>query len=158
ADKAGYGKPLAAGRAHGIAIMEGYETYMAQVAEISLEGSGVRVHRVTVAADLGRMVNPDTVEAQIQSSVVFGMGSAIMQEITIDKGRVQQSTFKEFPIVRMDESPQIDIILVESTEKPGGIGEPAVALVAPAIANAVATLTGKRVRKLPITGDAIKQA
>jgi len=158
ANKAGYGKPLAAGHAHGIAIMEGYETYMAQVAEISIEGSGVRVHRVTVAADLGRMVNPDTVEAQIQSSVVFGMGSAIMQEITIDKGRVQQSTFKEFPIVRMDEAPQIDIILVESTEKPGGIGEPAVALVAPAIANAVATLTGKRVRKLPITGDAIKQA
>jgi isoquinoline 1-oxidoreductase subunit beta len=157
-DKAGWGKPLPAGRARGIAIMEGYDTYMAQVAEISIEGSGVRVHRVTVAADLGRMVNPDTVEAQIQSSVIFGMGSAIMQEITIDKGRVQQSTFKEFPIVRMDEAPQIDIILVESTEKPGGIGEPAVALVAPAIANAVATLTGKRVRKLPITGDAIKQA
>jgi len=157
-DKAGYGKPLPAGHAHGIAIMEGYDTYMAQVAEVSVEGGGVKVHRVTVAADLGRMVNPDTVEAQIQSSVVFGLGPAVMQEITIDKGRVQQTNFKDFPLVRMNESPPVDIILVESTEKPGGIGEPAVALVAPAIANAVATLTGKRVRKLPITGDAISQA
>ena len=158
AAKAGWGKPLAAGRARGIAIMEGYDTYMAQVAEISLEGGDVKVHRVTVAADLGRMVNPDTVEAQIQSSIVFGMGAAVMQEITLDKGRVQQTNFNSFPIVRMNQSPQIDIILVESTEKPGGIGEPATALIAPAIANAVATLTGKRVRKLPITGDAIKQA
>jgi isoquinoline 1-oxidoreductase beta subunit len=158
ADKAGWGTPVAAGRARGIAIMEGYDTYMAQVAEISIEGGGVKVHRVTVAADLGHMVNPDTVEAQIQSSIVFGMGAALMQEITIDKGRVQQSNFKDFPLVRMNETPQIDIVLVQSTEKPGGIGEPAVALVAPAIANAVATLTGKRVRKLPITGDAIQQA
>lgn len=158
AAKAGWGKPLAAGHARGIAIMEGYDTYMAQVAEISLEGGDVKVHRVTVAADLGRMVNPDTVEAQIQSSIVFGMGAAVMQEITLDKGRVQQTNFNSFPIVRMNQSPQIDIILVESTEKPGGIGEPATALIAPAIANAVATLTGKRVRKLPITGDAIKQA
>jgi isoquinoline 1-oxidoreductase beta subunit len=158
AEKAGWGKPLAAGRARGIAIMEGYDTYMAQVAEISLEGGDVKVHRVTVAADLGRMVNPDTVEAQIQSSIVFGMGAAIMQEITLDKGRVQQTNFNSFPIVRMNQSPQIDIMLVESSEKPGGIGEPATALIAPAIANAVATLTGKRVRKLPITGDAIKQA
>lgn len=158
AEKAGWGKPLASGRARGIAIMEGYDTYMAQVAEISLEGGDVKVHRVTVAADLGRMVNPDTVEAQIQSSIVFGMGAAIMQEITLDKGRVQQTNFNSFPVVRMNQSPQIDIILVESTEKPGGIGEPATALIAPAIANAVATLTGKRVRKLPITGDAIRQA
>lgn len=158
ADKAGYGKPLPAGRAHGIAMMEGYETYMAQVAEISLVGGNVKVHRVTVAADLGYMVNPDTVEAQIQSSIVFGMGPAIMQEITVDKGRVQQNQFDEFPLVRMNEAPAIDIVLVQSTEKPGGIGEPGVALIAPAIANAVAKLSGKRVRKLPITGDAIRQA
>jgi isoquinoline 1-oxidoreductase beta subunit len=104
------------------------------------------------------MVNPDTVEAQIQSSVVFGMGPAIMQEITVDKGRVQQNQFDEFPLVRMNEAPAIDIVLVNSTEKPGGIGEPGVALIIPAIANAVASLTGKRVRKLPITGDAIRAA
>ncbi|WP_298924313.1 xanthine dehydrogenase family protein molybdopterin-binding subunit [uncultured Ramlibacter sp.] len=158
ADKAGWGMPLPAGRARGIALMEGYDTYMAQVAEISMEGGSVKVHKVTVAADLGRMVNPDTVEAQIQSSVVFGMGAALMQEITLVNGRVQQTNYHQFPVVRMNESPAIDIILVDSTEKPGGIGEPATAVVVPAIANAVATLTGKRVRTLPMTADAIKAA
>jgi isoquinoline 1-oxidoreductase subunit beta len=158
-DKAGWGQPLPAGRARGVALMEGYDTYMAQVAEISLNPDGsVRVHRVTVAADLGRMVNPDTVEAQIQSGIIFGMGPALMQEITVDKGRVQQTNFHQFPLVRMNEAPQIDITLVESTEKPGGIGEPATAVVVPAIANAVATLTGKRVRKLPMTAEAIRSA
>lgn len=159
ADKAGWGKPLPAGHARGIALMEGYDTYMAEVAEISLNGDGsVRVHKVTVAADVGRMVNPDTVEAQIMSGVVFGMGAGLMQEITMDKGRVQQTNFHNYPVVRMNETPVIDITLVNSTEKPGGIGEPSTALIAPAIANAVASLTGKRVRKLPITADAIKQA
>jgi isoquinoline 1-oxidoreductase beta subunit len=159
ADKAGWGKPLPAGRARGIALMEGYDTYMAEVAEVSLAKDGsVRVHKVTVAADVGRMVNPDTVEAQIMSAVVFGMGAAIMQEITLDKGRVQQTNFDSYPVVRMNEAPVVDIVLVNSTEKPGGIGEPATALVVPAIANAVASLTGKRVRKLPITAEAIKQA
>jgi isoquinoline 1-oxidoreductase subunit beta len=158
ADKAGWGKALPAGRAHGIALMEGYDTYMAQVAEISLVDGAVKVHRVTVAADVGRMVNPDTVEAQIQSSIVFGMGAALMQEITVDKGRVQQTNFHNFPVVRMNETPAIDILLVNSTEKPGGIGEPATAIIVPAIANAVAKLTGKRVRKLPITADAIRSA
>ncbi len=158
-DKAGWGKPLPAGHAQGVALMEGYDTYMAQVAEISLNADGsVRVHRVTVAADLGRMVNPDTVEAQIQSGIIFGMGPALMQEITLDKGRVQQTNFHQFPLVRMYEAPTIDITLVDSTEKPGGIGEPATAVVVPAIANAVATLTGKRVRKLPMTAEAIRSA
>jgi isoquinoline 1-oxidoreductase beta subunit len=157
-DKAGWGTPLPAGRARGVALMEGYDTYMAQVAEISLVDGAIRVHKVTVAADTGRMVNPDTVEAQIQSSVVFGLGAAVMQEITLDKGRVQQTNFHQFPIVRMHESPVIDIILVDSNEKPGGMGEPATALVAPAVANALASLTGKRLRKLPMTADAIKAA
>jgi isoquinoline 1-oxidoreductase beta subunit len=159
ADKSGWGQPLPAGRARGIALMEGYDTYMAQVAEVSLNADGsVKVHRVTVAADLGRMVNPDTVEAQIQSSIVFGMGPALMQEITLDNGRVQQTNFHQFPLVRMNEAPTIDIVLVESTEKPGGIGEPATAVVVPAIANAVAALTGKRLRKLPMTPEAIRSA
>ncbi len=158
AEKAGWGQPLPAGRARGIALMEGYDTYMAQVAEVSVKDGQVTVHRVTVAADLGRMVNPDTVEAQIQSSIVFGMSSALMQEITLEKGRVQQTNYNNYPVVRMNESPQIDIVLVESSEKPGGIGEPATALVVPAIANAVAAATGKRVRKLPITPEAIRLA
>jgi isoquinoline 1-oxidoreductase beta subunit len=159
ADKAGWGKPLPQGRARGIALMEGYDTYMAEVAEVSLDSAGaVKVHRVTVAADVGQMVNPDTVEAQIQSSVVFGMGAGLMQEITMEKGRVLQTNFHNYPVVRMHEAPVVDIVLVNSTEKPGGIGEPATALVVPAIANAVASLTGKRVRKLPITPEAIKTA
>lgn len=159
ADKSGWGKSVAKGRALGIALMEGYDTYMAQVAEVSLNTDGsVKVHKVTVAVDAGHMVNPDTVEAQIQSSIVFGMSAGLMEEITVDKGRVQQTNFNNFPSVRMNESPKMDIILVKSTEKPGGIGEPATALVVPAIANAVATLTGKRVRSLPLTADAIKAA
>ena len=158
ADKAGWGKPLAKGRALGIALMEGYDTYMAQVAEVSLNDSGeVQVHRVTVAADLGHMVNPDTVEAQIQSSIIFGMGAALKHQITMTNGRVQETNYHNFQPVRMNEAPKIDIVLVKSTEKPGGIGEPATAVVAPAIANAVAKLTGKRVRRLPITAEALKQ-
>jgi isoquinoline 1-oxidoreductase subunit beta len=158
ADKAGWGKPLAKGRALGIALMEGYDTYMAQVAEVSLNDSGeVQVHRVTVAADLGHMVNPDTVEAQLQSSIIFGMGAALKHQITMTAGRVQETNYHNFQPVRMNEAPKIDIVLVKSTEKPGGIGEPATAVVAPAIANAVAKLTGKRVRRLPITAEVLKQ-
>ena len=158
ADKAGWSSAPPAGRSRGIALMEGYESYIALVAEISLEGGAPKVHKVTVAADVGRMVNPDTVEAQIQSSVNFGLGMTLMQNITVEKGRVQQTNFHQFLLPRMTDSPQIDIVLVNSTEKPGGIGEPVVALMAPAIANAVAKLNGKRVRSLPITADSIKSA
>jgi isoquinoline 1-oxidoreductase beta subunit len=125
---------------------------------VSVKDGVVKVHKVTVVADLGMMVNPDTVEAQIQSSIAFGMSAGLMQEITLEKGRVQQTNFHNYPVVRMNEAPVIDITLVKSTEKPGGIGEPATAVVVPAIANAVASLTGKRVRKLPMTPDALKMA
>jgi isoquinoline 1-oxidoreductase beta subunit len=158
AEKAGWGKPLAAGHFHGIALMEGYDSYLAEVAEVSVKNGEVTVHKVTVAADVGHMINPDTVEAQIQSAVVFGMGAGLMQEITLAKGRVQQTNFNNFPVVRMFEAPKLDIVLVQSTEKPGGIGEPATALVVPAIANAVFAATGKRVRKLPLTPEAIAAA
>jgi isoquinoline 1-oxidoreductase subunit beta len=107
---------------------------------------------------LGCMVNPDIVEGQIQSSIVFGLGSAVMQDITMEKGRVLQTNFHQWPLPRMNEAPAIDIVLVNSSEKPGGVGEPATALIAPAIANALAALTGKRVRKMPMTADAIKMA
>ncbi len=158
ADKAGWGKPLPAGRTLGIALMEGYDTYMAQVAEISIKDNAIRVHRVTVAADLGHMVNPDTVEAQIQSSIMFGLTAALSGKITLEKGRVQQSNFNDYPILRMNEAPKIDVVLVPSTEKPGGIGEPATALIAPAVANALFTATGKRVRQLPMSAENIAKA
>ena len=158
ADKSGWGTPAPAGHFRGIALMEGYDTYMAQVAEVSIKDGVPVVHKVTVAADLGRMVNPDTVEAQIQSSIIFGLSAALYGEITLDKGRVQQTNFHQYKVVRMNEAPQIDITLVASTEKPGGIGEPATALIGPAVGNAVFAATGKRLRKMPMTADNIASA
>ena len=158
ADKAGWGTPAAAGRFRGIALMEGYDTYMAQVAEISMKDGLPVVHKVTVVADLGRMVNPDTVEAQIQSSIIFGLTAALYGEINVDKGRVQQSNYHQYQMLRMNEAPAIAITLVPSTEKPGGIGEPATALIGPALSNAMFAATGKRLRRMPFTAENIKLA
>jgi isoquinoline 1-oxidoreductase subunit beta len=157
AHKAGWGKP-APGRSFGIALMEGYDTYMAQVAEISVKDNQIRVHRVVVAADLGHMVNPDTVEAQIQSSIVYGLSAALSDEVTLVNGRVQQTNFNNYQVLRMNEMPHVDVILVKSSEKPGGIGEPATALIGPAVANALFAATGRRVRKLPLTPENIARA
>lgn len=158
AAKAGWSTPAAAGRYRGVAVFEGYETHIGAVLEISMKDGAPQVHRVTVVADPGRMVNPDTVEAQIQSSVVFGLSAALWGEITVDKGRVQQFNFDSYRVMRHNEVPAIDITLVESREKPGGIGEPATSLMAPALANAVFAATGKRVRRTPIRPEAIAQA
>ena len=158
AETASWGAALPAGSARGVALMEGYDTYMAQVAQVSIEKGEVKLQRVVVVADLGRMVNPDTVMAQIQSSVIFGMSAALLHQITIKNGRVEQSNFNDFQVARMNQVPQIDIVLVPSTEKPGGIGEPATALIGPAIANAVFAATGKRIRTLPITAEAMSAA
>ena len=158
ADKAGWGTPAPAGHFRGVSLMEGYDTYMAQVAEISMVDGAPKVHRVTVVADLGRMVNPDTVEAQIQSSIIFGLSAALWGEITVDQGKVQQSNFHNYRIMRNNEAPQIDIVLVASTEKPGGIGEPATALIAPAVANAMFAASGKRVRRMPFTPENVAKA
>jgi isoquinoline 1-oxidoreductase beta subunit len=156
--RAGWGKPLPAGRARGVAMMEGYGSYLAEIAEVSMKDGAPVVHKVTVVADLGLMVNPDTVEAQIQSSVIFGLGAALWGEITVDKGRVEQTNFHQFRIARMHEAPQIDIVLVDSSAKPGGIGEPATALVAPAVANAIFALNGKRVRATPFLPETVAKA
>ena len=158
AAKAGWGSPAPAGRFRGVSLMEGYDTYMAQVAEISMKDGAPVVHKMTVVADLGRMVNPDTVEAQIQSSVIFGLSAALWDEITLEKGRVQQSNFHQYRLMRNNEAPVIDITLVNSTEKPGGIGEPAVALVAPAVGNAIFAATGKRARRTPFTAEYLAKA
>lgn len=156
AEKAGWGKPLAKGRARGIALMEGYDTYMAQVAEVSMGANGrPRLHRVVVVADLGKMVNPNIVRQQIEGNIVFGMQSALYGDITLKDGRVEQTNFHQYQLPRMPETPQIDIVLVESGEKPGGIGEPACALLGPAMANAVFSLTGKRLRKMPFNVTAV---
>jgi isoquinoline 1-oxidoreductase beta subunit len=157
--KAGYKKGAGKGNALGVAIMEGYDTYVAVVAEVSMGADGeVKVVKTTVAADMGMIVNPEIVEQQIQSSIIMGMGTTLKHSITLENGRVQQTNFNTYPMVRTNESPLVDIVLVKSGEKPGGIGEPVTAAIVPALANAVAKLTGKRVRTLPITGKAIQQA
>jgi isoquinoline 1-oxidoreductase beta subunit len=150
AEKAGWGKPLPRGRARGIALMEGYGTSMAQVAEVSVAGNTVRVHRVVVAADAGRLVNPNIVRQQLEGAIIFGLSAVLFGEVTLKDGRVQQTNFHNYPVVRMPESPAIDVILVESTEKPAGIGEPGTAVIGPAVANAVFAATGKRLRRLPL--------
>jgi isoquinoline 1-oxidoreductase beta subunit len=158
-EKAGYKKGAAKGNAMGVAIMEGYDTYVAVVAEVSVGADGeVKVVKTTVAADMGMIVNPEIVEQQIQSSIIMGMGTTLKHSITLENGRVQQTNFNTYPMVRTNESPLVNIVLVKSGEKPGGIGEPVTAAIVPALANAVAKLTGKRVRTLPITGKSIQQA
>jgi isoquinoline 1-oxidoreductase beta subunit len=147
---AGWGTPLAPGRARGIALMEGYGTSMAQVAEVSAPDGAVKVHRVVVAADLGKMVNPNIVRQQLEGSIVYGLSAVLFGEITLRDGRVEQSNFHDYPVVRMTECPAIEMHLVDSLEKPSGIGEPGTALIGPTVANAVFALTGKRLRKLPL--------
>ena len=156
AERSGWATPAPAGRFRGMALMDGYDTYLAQVVEISVKDNQVTVHKVTVVADAGQMINPDTVQAQIMSSVIFGMSAALNNEITLDKGRVQQTNFADYPVLRMYEVPVMDITLIQSTEKPGGVGEPATALVAPALANALFAATGKRVRSLPLHANLLK--
>jgi isoquinoline 1-oxidoreductase beta subunit len=157
--RSGYRKGAPKGRAFGVAVMDGYDTYCAVISEISIGADGeVRVHKVTAAADMGMIVNPEIVEQQIQSSIIMGMASALKHSITLEGGKVQETNFNTYPVVRSNETPQINIVLIKSSEKPGGIGEPFMAAIVPSLANAVANLTGKRVRTLPITGKAIQQA
>jgi len=151
AEKAGWGTELAKGRYRGIAVLEAFSTYAAEVVEISIDkDNAVKVHRVVAAVDCGRVINPDTAEAQVSGAIVYGITAALNTEITIDKGRVVQANFDTVPPLRMNECPKIEVHFVPSTETPTGLGEPAVPPVAPAIANAIFAATGKRVRKLPI--------
>ena len=150
AQKAGWGKPMPKGRARGIAVHSSFESYSAQVAEVSVEEGKIRVHRMVCAIDCGRYVNPGIIAAQTEGGAIFGASAALFQELTFESGRLQQTNFHTFPVMRMNECPEIETHIVESTEKSGGIGEPGVPCTAPAIANAVFAATGKRIRKLPI--------
>lgn len=150
-EKAGWGKPLPAGHGMGVSVVFGFGTYIAQVAEVSVGKDGkVTVHRVVCAVDCGQVVNPDIVTAQMQGGIVFGLSAALYGEITIKDGRVEQSNFDTYPVVRMDETPAIEVHLLPSTEAPGGIGEPGTATIAPAVINAIHAATGKRLRALPV--------
>ena len=151
-EASGWGKPLPAGRGRGVAVQySDWDTYLAAVAEVSVSDAGeVRVHRVVCAVDCGTVVNPDTVRAQIEGGIIFGISGALWGEVTVEKGRVQQSNFHDYRVLRINEAPAIEVLLVRSSEAPGGIGEPGTAVTAPAIANAVFAATGKRIRRLPL--------
>lgn len=151
AERSGWGTPLPPGRARGIAMHQSFGTIVAQVAEVSLPEKGVvRVHRVTCVVDCGQVINPDTVAAQMEGGVVFGLSAALYGQITIDKGRAAQQNFHDYPILRFPDMPVIETFIVPSQEAPGGAGEPATPAIAPAVCNAVRVLTGKPVRSLPI--------
>jgi isoquinoline 1-oxidoreductase beta subunit len=149
ADKSGWGSALAEGRARGLAIHASFGTVVAQVAEVSIENGRPRVHRVVAVADMGRVINPLHAKAQIESGIVFGLSAALHQQITFKEGRVQQSNFHDYPLLRQNEMPLVDVHLVESENAPGGAGEPGTPPIAPAVANALLVLTGKATTSLP---------
>jgi isoquinoline 1-oxidoreductase subunit beta len=154
ASKAGWGTAPSKGTARGIAVHESFGSVCAQVAEVSLEGDRVRVRRVVAAFDCGRVVNPLTVEAQVQSAIAFGLSGAMYGRISFKDGRVEQSNFHDYQVLRIDEMPRVEVHLVPGGDKPTGVGEPGTPPVAPAVANALFALTGKRVRVLPLEGSA----
>ena len=158
AAQADWGKPLPPRSGRGIALLHAFGgTHIAQVAEVSVSDEGeVRVRRVVCAVDCGMIVNPDTVKAQMESGIIFGITAALFGEITIKDGRVEQSNFHDYRMLRINEAPSIDVHLVKSAELPGGVGEPGTSAVIPAVANAVFAATGKRIRKLPIKAAALK--
>ncbi|MGZ8852098.1 MAG: molybdopterin cofactor-binding domain-containing protein, partial [Thermoanaerobaculia bacterium] len=151
AEQAGWGSALPAGRARGVAVHECFGSFIAQVAEVSVEDGRIRVHRVVVAIDCGLAVNPAGVSAQMESGVAFGLGAALHSALHFKDGRVQESNFHDYQVLRLDEMPRVETHIVASTEKMGGAGEVGVPPIAPAVANAVAKLTGQRLRELPLT-------
>jgi isoquinoline 1-oxidoreductase beta subunit len=152
AQEAGWGEPLPEGWGRGLAYFNTWgATHLACVAEVSVDSGGtVRVHRVVAAVDCGVAVNPGNIKAQVEGGIVFGLTAALKAETTIQDGRVQQSNFDDYPILRLDEMPQIDVHIVESDRPPSGMGEMAVPPIAPAVANAVFAATGMRIRHVPI--------
>jgi CO/xanthine dehydrogenase Mo-binding subunit len=149
ARQAGWGA-APAGHFQGLALMEGYGTVLAQVAEVSIESGAPRVHRITCVVDCGQVVNPRIVESQVTGGIVFGLSAALWGDITVHQGQVQEQNFNGYRVLRSNEVPAIEVHLLPSDELPGGIGEPAVALVAPAVCNAIHAATGKRLRRLPV--------
>jgi isoquinoline 1-oxidoreductase beta subunit len=151
-DKSNWRQPASRGRFRGVAALACFGSYVAQVVELSITQSGdIKVHRVVCALDCGATVNPNTIRAQIEGGIIFGLTATLKSCITIKDGQVEQSNFHDFPLLRMNETPEIDIHIINSTSSPGGIGETAVPPLAPALANAIFAATGKRIRTLPIT-------
>jgi isoquinoline 1-oxidoreductase beta subunit len=158
AEKAVWGTPLPEGRARGLAVHKSFESFIAQVAEVSVDPAGkVRVHRVVCAVDCGQVVNPATIEAQMEGAVVMGLSAALYGAITFENGRVKQGNFNDYPLLAIGEMPLVEVHIVPSREPPGGIGEPGCAPIAAAVANGIYAATGKRVRRLPFRPEELKQ-
>ena len=151
AQMSGWGTPLPAGRGRGIAIQNSFGSIVAEVAEVSVEGRDVRVHKVWCAIDCGFAANPSGVVAQMESAINYGLSAALHGEISFENGRVQQSNFHDYPVLRINEAPEIEVAIINSGEPMGGAGEPGTPPIAPAVANAIFAATGKRVRRLPIS-------
>ncbi|AGA30131.1 xanthine dehydrogenase family protein molybdopterin-binding subunit [Singulisphaera acidiphila] len=159
AEKAGWGQPLPEGHGRGLAVHESFGSFVAHVAEVSVSDDGkIRVHRVVCGIDCGPTVNPDAVRAQMEGCIAFGLTAALYGELTFVNGRVQQRNFHDYPILRMNEMPVVEVHIVPTTDKMGGVGEPGVPPVAPALTNAIFAATGKRVRRLPIRPEDLKRA
>ena len=155
AERSGWGKPLPAGQGRGIALCIGFGSFIAQVVQVSVDSDGaVKPTRVWCVVDCGVQVNPDTIRAQMEGGIVFGLSAALHGEITIKDGRVEQTNFGDYRVLRINEIPEIDVALVKSLEAPGGIGEPGTSCVMPALTNAIFAATGKRIRKLPVKEQA----
>jgi isoquinoline 1-oxidoreductase beta subunit len=154
AEKAGWGKPLPAGRGRGIAVHESFNSYVAEVAEVTVNGGRFTVDRVVIAVDCGVAVNPDIVKAQMEGGMGFGLSAVLMSEITLTEGRVDQSNFHDYEVLRIDQMPEVEVHIVGSAEPPTGVGEPATPVIAPAVANALAAATGQRLRRLPLRLEA----
>jgi isoquinoline 1-oxidoreductase subunit beta len=150
AEKAGWGRALPSGHARGVAVHESFGSFISQVAEVSMQGGRIRVHRVTCAIDCGIAVNPETITAQMESGIAYGLSAVLHSALHLKDGRVQESNFHDYRVLRMKEMPVVEVHIVPSTEKPGGVGEPGVPPIAPAVANAVFALTGQRLRELPL--------
>ena len=159
AEKADWGQSLPQRVGRGVSVQFVFGTYMAQVAEVEVSKNGaVRVRRVVCAVDCGTVVNPDTVQAQIQGAIIFGITGALYGEITLKNGRVEQTNFDTYQMLRMNEVPAIEVHIIQSSEPPGGMGEPGTSAIVPAVTNAIFAATGKRVRKLPVDTAALKQS
>ena len=151
AEKAGWGKPLPAGRAQGVAVVNCFGSFNAQIAEVSIVQGKVRVHRVVSAVDCGQVVNPAGVAQQMESAIVYGLSAALRGNITFDKGRIQQTNFHQYEPLRIDEMPVVETHIVPSTSNPGGMGEVGTPAIAPAVGNALFKATGKRIRRMPFS-------
>jgi isoquinoline 1-oxidoreductase beta subunit len=151
ARKAGWGKPLPKGRGRGIAVHESFHSYVAQVADVAVgEDGAIKVLRVVCAVDCGVAVNPDVIRAQMEGGIGYGLSAGLHGAITLKEGRVEQSNFHDYGILRINEMPQIEVHIVPSNDKPTGVGEPGVPPIAPAVANAIFAATGRRLRNLPL--------